>query len=399
MRATVSLGRWAGVPVGANAGVLVILVLVGFALGVWHFPALYPGEPTWSYVVAGTTAALLLVLSILVHELSHAVVARANGIKVERIVLWLLGGVAELRGEPRTPRVDVAVAAVGPLTSLVLGGMFGLAAVGALAAFGQGLTSATLAYLAAINVLLAVFNLVPAAPLDGGRVLRAAVWWLTGNRVRAAVIAARAGRFFGLALIVLGIGGALLWGWFGGLWLALIGFFLVNAAMAEEQGVTVGEQLRGVRVRDVMSPPPVTAAPTARVDDFIHEVVLRERFSTYPLVDSAGRLSGLVTLNRIRSVPVDRRGGTTLGEIACPSEEVPVARAGEPLVDLLPRLASSADGRAVVVDSEERVVAVISPRDIAQVAALADLRRAGPLAPQSELAPPIDRPTDHPPSG
>ena len=392
MRATVSLGRWAGVPVGANAGVLVILVLVGFALGVWHFPTLYPGEPAWSYALAGSAAALLLVFSILVHELSHAVVAQANGIKVERIVLWLLGGVSELRGEPRTPAVDLAVAVVGPLTSLVLSGVFGLAAVGALAVIGQGLTSATLAYLAAINVLLAVFNLVPAAPLDGGRVLRATVWWLTGNRVKAAVIAARAGRIFGLALIVLGIGGALLWGWFGGLWLALIGFFLVNAAMAEEQSVTVGEQLRGVRVRDVMSPRPVTAFPSVRVSDFIDDVVLRERFSTYPLVDSAGQLAGLVTLNRIRSVPADRRGQTTLGEIACPPDEVPMARPDEPLVDLLPRMAGCTDGRAVVLDDAERVVAVISPRDIAQVAALADLRRAGPLAPQSELAPRVDPP-------
>lgn len=386
MRATVSLGRWAGVPVGANAGVLVILVLVGFALGLWHFPTLYPGEPAWAYVAAGTAAALLLVLSILVHELAHAVVAQANGIEVERIVLWLLGGVSQLRGEPRTPAVDLAVAVVGPLTSLVLGGVFGLAAAGSLAAIGVGLISATFAYLAVINVLLALFNLVPAAPLDGGRVLRAGVWWLTGNRTRAAVIAARAGRFFGLALIVLGVGGALLWGWFGGLWLALVGFFLVNAAMAEEQSVTVGEQLRGVRVRDVMSPSPVTASPAERISDFIDEVVLRERFSTYPLVDADGRLSGLATLNRIRAIPMSERGRATLAEVACPPEEVPVARPDDLLVDLLPRLGGCADGRAVVVDRDERVIAVVSSRDIARVAAVADLRRSGP---------PPDRPAVH----
>ena len=376
MRATLSLGRWAGIPVGANAGVLVILALVGFGLGVWHFPAVYPGEPAWAYVVAGTASALLLVASILVHELSHAVVAQANGIKVDRIVLWLLGGVAQLRGEPRTPRVDFAVAVVGPLTSVVLGGVFGLAAVGWLAVVGEGLTAATLAYLAAINVLLAVFNLVPAAPLDGGRVLRAALWWVTGDRPRAAVFAARAGRFFGVVLIVFGIAGALLWGWFGGLWLALIGFFLVNAAMAEEQSVVVGQQLQGVRVRDVMSGAPVTAPAVARVSEFIDEVVLRQRFSTYPLVDPDGHLSGLVTLNRIRAVPVPERARKTLREIACPPGDVPTARPDEPLVDLLPRMSGGADGRAVVLDDGGRVVGLISPRDIAQVAALADLRPA-----------------------
>lgn len=387
MRATVSLGRWAGVPVGANASVLVILVLIGLVLGAWHFPTLYPDYPAWAYVIAGAAAALLLVLSILLHELSHAVVAKANGIEVDRIVLWLLGGVSELRGEPRSPGADVAVAAVGPLASLLLGGALGAGAVAWLGLVGEGLTGATLAYLAVINVILATFNLVPAAPLDGGRVLRAGVWWFTGNRTRAAVTAARAGRFFGLALIVLGISGALLLGWFGGLWLALIGFFLVNAAMAEEQSATVGEQLRGVRVRDVMSQTPVTAPPDARVEDFIDDVVLQQRFSTYPLVDDAGRLSGLVTLNRIRSVRQDARAATPLREIACPPDEVPVARPDEPLVDLLPRLAGCTDGRAVVVDDQERVVAVVSPRDISQVAALSDLRGASPLAPQAELTP------------
>jgi Zn-dependent protease/CBS domain-containing protein len=388
MRATLSLGRWFGVPVGANAGVLVILVLVGLLLGVWHFPALYPDLPVWSYISAGVAAALLLVGSILVHELAHAVVAQANGIKVDRIVLWLLGGVAQLRGEPRTPRVDLAVAAVGPLTSVVLGGVFGALTIGWVAIAGTGLVAATLGYLAVINVLLAIFNLVPAAPLDGGRVLRAALWWRTGNRVQAAVVAARSGRFFGLALIVLGITGALLWGWFGGIWLALIGFFLVQAAMAEEQSVVVGQQLRGVRVRDVMSPPPVTAAPDAELGRFVDEVVLRQAFSTYPLVDGDGRLTGLVTLGRIRRVPPEERAHTVLRDIACPPDEVPTTRRDEQLADLLPRLTGCADGRAVVVDDDERVVGIVSPRDISQVAALSDLRQGNALAPQQDLVPP-----------
>jgi Zn-dependent protease/predicted transcriptional regulator len=388
VRATLSLGRWFGVPVGANAGVLVILVLVGFLLGVWHFPALYPGLPGWSYVSAGAAAALLLVASILVHELSHAVVARANGVEVERIVLWLLGGVAQLRGEPRTPRVDLAVAAVGPLTSVALGGLFGILTVAWVALVGTGLVAATLGYLAVINILLAIFNMVPAAPLDGGRVLRAALWWRSGDRVRAAVIAARSGRLFGLALIVFGIAGALLWAWLGGLWLALIGFFLVHAAMAEEESVRVGQQLSGVRVRDVMSPPPVTAAPDAEVGRFIDEVVLQQPFSTYPLVDGTGRLTGLVTLGRIRRVAPERRSHTTMREIAFPPEEVPAAGPDELLVNLLPRMTGATDGRAVVIDADGRVVAVVSPRDVSRVAALAELRQGHPLAPQRELVPP-----------
>src|SRR5690554_3261692 len=147
MRATLPLGRWFGVPVGANAGVLVILLLVGLLLGIWHFPTVYPGRAVWAYLLAGSAAAILLVGSILLHELSHAVVAQANGVKVDRIVLWLLGGVAQLRDEPRTAGADLAVAVVGPATSLVLGGLFGAAAVTWLALVGEGLVVATLAYL------------------------------------------------------------------------------------------------------------------------------------------------------------------------------------------------------------------------------------------------------------
>lgn len=385
MRATLRLGRWFGIPVGANAGVLVILLLVGLGLGMWHFPFLFPGRPVWQYALAAATAAILLVVSILIHELSHAVVAQAHGIKVDRIVLWLLGGVAQLRDEPRTPGVDFAVAAVGPATSLALGGVFGLATVGWLIVAGEGLAASTLAYLAFINVLLAFFNLVPAAPLDGGRVLRAALWWRTGDRSRAAVFAARAGRFFGLVLIVLGIAQLLLLAWLGGLWLALIGWFLVNAAMAEEQSVVVGQQLRGVRVRDVQSPEPVTAAPTMSVAEFIDQVALRQRFSTYPLVDDTGRLSGLVTLNRIRDVPPQERAVTPLRDIACPPEEVPTARPDEPLVDLLPRMAGCADDRAVVVDDAGRVIGVVSPRDVSRVAVVSELRGGAPFTPQAEL--------------
>lgn len=374
MRATLSLGRWFGVPVGANAGVLVILTLVGFLLGAWHFPTLYPDRPVWSYATAGAVAALLLIGSVLLHELAHAMVAQANGIKVERIMLWLFGGVAQLRSEPRTAAVDLAVAAVGPATSLVLGGVFGVAAVIWVAAVGEGLIAATLGYLGAINVLLAVFNLVPAAPLDGGRVLRAVLWWFTGNRNRAAVVATRAGRVFGVALIAFGLAGALLWAWFGGLWLALIGWFLVNAASAEERSVVLGRQLSGVQVADVMSGPPVTAPPEANISSFIDEVVLHQRFSTYPLVDEDGRLTGLVTLNRIRQVPPDRRPDSRLRDIACPPADVPTAHPEEPLIELLPRLAGCTDGRAVVVDPDGRVIGVVSPRDVTRMTAIADLR-------------------------
>src|SRR5690606_15728156 len=167
-------------------------------------------------------------------------------------------------------------------------------------------------YLGIVNVLLAVFNLIPAAPLDGGRVLRAVLWARWNDRDRAAVAAARAGRMFGFGLIVLGFLQILVGPGFQGLWLALIGWFVVNAASAEEQQARLGTTLLGVRVADIMSGRPVTAAPGETVSGLIDRLVMRHRLSTYPLVDEGGEFRGLVTLNRIRRVPPDERPLTLL---------------------------------------------------------------------------------------
>jgi Zn-dependent protease len=175
VRETFSLGRIAGIRIGVNISVLVIVLIIAGGLALGRFPLVLPGRSTLSYVLAGVVAAVAFLASLLAHELAHALVARRNGIEVEGITLWLLGGVARLKGGARGPGAEFRVAGVGPLTSLVLGVVFGGCAMLATAAGAGGLPVAVLAYLAGINVLLAVFNLVPAAPLDGGRLLRAAV--------------------------------------------------------------------------------------------------------------------------------------------------------------------------------------------------------------------------------
>ncbi|HEY8533645.1 MAG TPA: site-2 protease family protein [Micromonospora sp.] len=373
MQANVRLGRVAGIPISANVGVLVIVLLVGLGLAGGRFPVIYPGRSPVAYVLAGLLGGVLLVGSILVHELAHALVARRVGVTVDGITLWLLGGVARLRNEPTSPVADLAVAVIGPLASLALGAFFGVLSY-LTATGGATLTAATLGYLALANVVLAVFNLVPAAPLDGGRVLRALLWWRSGDRYRAALSAARAGRAFGILLIALGIVQVLLLRGFGGLWLALIGWFLVHAASAEENHVRIGQRLRGIRVRDVMATSPVTARPDETVATFIDEVVLRRPYSTYPLVDPEGRLTGLVTLNRIRALPAERRAVTRLSDIACPAPDVPTAAPDDDVADLLAELDGCTDGRAIAVDQERRVVGIISPRDIARLATAAELR-------------------------
>jgi Zn-dependent protease/CBS domain-containing protein len=370
---TFRLGRIAGVRVGVNLSVLVIVAIITVGLALGRFPALYPDRPGWAYLLAAAVAAVLFLVSLLAHEVAHAVVAQRNGIEVDGITLWLLGGVARLKGEPRSPGADLRIAGVGPLVSLLLSVAFGVLAGAAGQAGVEGLPFAVLVYLSGINLILAVFNLVPAAPLDGGRLLRAFLWWRKGDQQAAGVTAARAGRVFGFFLIAFGALQVVAGAGLGGLWLALIGLFVVNAATAEEQQARLGSTLRGRRVGEAMSPRPVTADGDQTVDRFLHEVVLTSRHSTYPLVDADGRLTGLVTFNRLREVAPSERSTTRLRDVACPSAEVPTAREEEPLLELFPRLADCSDGRAVVVDGHGRVVGLLSPSDISRAVQHAEL--------------------------
>ena len=378
MRASISLGRIAGIKVGINASVFVIVAILVFGLATGQLPSAYPGRGVAAYVIAAIVAALLFLASLLAHELAHSIVARRNGIEVESIVLWLLGGVAQLKGEAKTPGADFRIAIVGPLTSFVLAIVFGLAAAGLTSLGSTGLPFGVLVYLAATNALLAVFNLIPAAPLDGGRVLRAALWQFRGDRHAAAVNAARAGRILGFVMIALGVLQVVTGRGFNGVWLALIGWFVVSAATAEEQQARLGGRLAGVKVGQVMAAQPTVLDGNVTVADFITQMALTHQYSTYPLVDAYGRLTGLVTLNRVRTVAPELRATTRLQEIACPPGEVPTARPEDSLVELLERMHGCADGRAVVVDDAGRVVGVVSSSDVARSLQLADLRSFDP---------------------
>lgn len=243
-------------------------------------------------------------------------------------------------------------------------------------------------YLAGINVVLAVFNLIPAAPLDGGRILRAVVWAWRGDRLTATVWATRSGRLFGFVLIGLGLIQAI-YGAGLGVWWILLGLFIVTMASAEEHQARITTALSGLRVRDVMTANPETVQPDRSVAEFLRDVALLRRHSAFPLLDDIGRLQGLVTLNRIRSIPVQQRASISLREAACPPGEIPLAEPGDPLQELLARMNGCTDGRALVF-AEGELVGIVSPSDITRAAALhgvgvtltsggADITEEGPL--------------------
>ncbi|WBB67022.1 site-2 protease family protein [Micromonospora sp. WMMD812] len=372
MRASFRLGRIAGVPVGVNWSVLVIFALIAWGLAANQFPRSYPDRPVILYVLSGLVAAVVFFLGLLAHEVSHAIVAKRNGLEVGGITLWLFGGVAELRGEAKDPGAELRIAGIGPLVSACIGLVFGAFAIILAQVDYRGLLLGVLAWLAGINILLAVFNVLPAAPLDGGRLLRAGVWRWTGDRTKATVVASRAGWVLGALLIGLGLWQFLAGVGVGGLWLALIGWFLIGAAGMEERQARMGSALRGVRVADVMTPQPQTASAEMTVADFVDHYLFAYRHSALPLTED-GHPIGLVTLDRVRGIPADRRGETRLAEVACRAEDLVLAAPDEQLNDLLPRLSQCADGRALVV-TDGRLVGIVSPSDISRAVQRGSLR-------------------------
>jgi Zn-dependent protease/CBS domain-containing protein len=315
-------------------------------------------------------------LSLFAHEVAHAVLARRLGIRVERVTLWLLGGVAEFADEPPNPRADFLVAGIGPLVSLVLGILFGASAVAANVLGLPAIVVATVAWLAVVNIILAVFNLLPGAPLDGGRVLRAILWRLRGNRDWAAMTAARAGYVLGLVLVALGIVEAVFAGLLGGVWLLLVGWFLISAANAEQAVARYHSVLARVPARAVMSAHPICGRPQQSVDNFVQTVAAGSRHRAFPLTDEAGHPSGVIRLSDLGRVPARERARVQVSDVATPLSRVPVIDPTQPVGEVAPDLAR---GALALVVSDDVLVGVMSADDINHALELAALtnRRDG----------------------
>jgi Zn-dependent protease/predicted transcriptional regulator len=375
MESSLTIGRIRGVVVGVHWSVLFVLALVTISLAAGVFPDDVGGYSTAIYWIAALVTGVLFLLSILAHEVSHAVVALRHGVAVDRITLWLLGGVAQLEGGAKTPADEFLIAFVGPLTSIAIGLVGGALALGLDAASAPSLLVEMLKWLAGINLVLAVFNLVPAAPLDGGRVLRAALWAHSKDRLRATVIASKAGRLFGIALIAGGV--VFFFGGGNGLWFALLGWFVINAASAEERHAVMERRLGALRVRDVMSPDPVTVPAGTNLEEFVDDYVMRNRHSTFPVVDANGDVRGLITLRRVKQVPRERWRETHVTDVACRVDDVPQSDPEELLTNAFDRLRDDcAEGRGLVM-RDGHLVGILAPADINRALELADAARRG----------------------
>ncbi|HEX6567562.1 MAG TPA: site-2 protease family protein, partial [Acidimicrobiales bacterium] len=307
MNEDIRFGRIAGVAVGASWSLLVVVMLITWTVAAGVLPAGETDYPTAVYWAVAAVTAVAFVASLLAHELAHAVVARSRGMPVEGITLWMFGGVSRLGGDAPDARSELRMAVVGPLTSLALGIVLVAAAIGLGAAGAPVVAVDAVAWLGLMNVALAVFNMLPAFPLDGGRVLRALLWLRTGDPHRATTVASRAGVAFGYGLMALGALGFVGGMGVGGIWLLFLGWIVLEAARAELAGFELRALLGDARVADVMTPHPVTVPTGLSVDGLVHAYVARHRCSAFPVVRPDGTPVGLVTLSGVRHVPEAER--------------------------------------------------------------------------------------------
>lgn len=362
MNENLSLGRIFGIHVGLNWSLLVVAALIAWSLATSILPSAAPGQTSEAYWIAGVLSAFVFLASLLAHELAHSVVATRRGVRVEGITLWLFGGVSRFSSETNSPGAQALITFVGPLTSLVLGVAFYLVSVAV--GGGSGIVPVTLSWLGYINITLGVFNLVPAFPLDGGRLLQSLIWLRTGDRLRATRIAARIGMGFAYLLIAYGLATFIFAGSLvGGLWSVFLGWFLLSAARSEETGGLIRQALVGLTVAEVMTPNPVQAPDNITAEDALHGYVLASRHSTFPTHDAAGRLSGLLTLTALKNVAPAARQTTLIKEIICPLDKVSTAAPADPIANLLAVAEGCGEGRTLVVEGG-KLVGIISPSDI-----------------------------------
>lgn len=364
MNGSVRMGQIFGVPLRIHWSTPVLVVLLGYGLGRQTLPSWAPGRSSVLYAVAATAGTVLLLVSLLLHEAAHAATARRKGVPVRDVTLWAMGGMTRM-DRPDTARVALAVAASGPVTSLVLGGTALGVGIGVHTALGWEVPAAILVWLGWANLLLGVFNLLPAAPLDGGRVVQALLWWRTGDRDRAELAAGRSGQVIGALLMVVG------WVFFlhgapGGLWLALIGLFITITAGAERQRAALHTALRGVRVADAMSSPVITGADWLSVQRFIDEVAAHTRRTALPLLDADGRPTGIVTMRQLAAVPAARRVTMRVREAATPLSRCTLTAPHDLLTDALDRLRPGA-GPRILVTADGRLEGIVTAHDIARL--------------------------------
>ncbi|HET6643488.1 MAG TPA: site-2 protease family protein [Gaiellaceae bacterium] len=366
------VGRIAGIRIAIHWSWLVVFVLITWTLADSVFPDANPGLSNGAYIAMALAAAVLFFTSLLLHELGHALQARREGVEIDGISLWLFGGVARFRGMFPSAGAEFRIAIAGPLVSLVIGVGFVLVAWALPLPRG---VDAVAAWLGFINLILLAFNLIPALPLDGGRVLRSALWAKSGDLASATRTAGVVARGFAYLMIAGGLAELVFLRSYGGIWLAFLGWFLLQAAGGEERAIATRQALGGLRVGDIMVRNPATVREDMSLGRFMDDVVWSRHFTTYPVVEN-GRAIGLLPFRCVAEIPRSEWDERSVRDCMLRLDQVPVVTAEDRLVDVLDRLGTSDLRRALVLD-DGRLVGLLSITDLARAMEVGRARSRG----------------------
>ena len=347
-----------GIPIRVHFSWLIVFGLITWSLSTFYFPEAAPDLPTASYWIKGALAALLLFASVTFHELAHSYVAMKYRLSIEGITLFIFGGVAQLKGEPPHPKAEFRIAIAGPLSSFFLSALFFFLSMTA-----AGGVKALFSYLAQINFIIAVFNLIPGFPMDGGRVLRSAIWSKTKNFFYATQKASSIGRKIALFFIFFGIF-SLFTGMPGGLWLMLIGWFLYTAAQTSYQQSTLQESLSGIKVRDIMVRDIVSLSPPISIDDAVNAYFLRYGYGGFPVIEGE-KFLGIVTLKEIKDVPRENWSRVKVSAVLVPHDKKWEVSPDDDVMKALELMIREDKGR-IVVTAKDSIIGLITRNGIAR---------------------------------
>jgi Zn-dependent protease/predicted transcriptional regulator len=380
---SIRLGKIMGIPIRIHYSLWFVFILIAWSLAVGYMPHEYPGLGSVTYWAIGIASAIILFASILIHELSHSYIAKKNGLPIARITLFFFGGVSEITEEPQDPDLEVRMAAAGPLMSFLIAGM-----LGALWYLCESIRApipivATLGYAALINALLGAFNLVPAFPMDGGRVFRGSIWKHSNNLVAATKTATRVSEGLSLLMMFGGFAVIILGDFIDGIWFIVLGWFIKSGAETSLRQTLVGESLAGVTVADIMTRDVLTVPPTITVQQLVSDYFLVHHHEGYPVVKD-GEVLGLVTLQSVRAVPKEKRDLETVQQAMAPSERTLAVKPTASALDAMQKMASNKAGQVLVVD-QRRLLGVVTREDVIRTIQTRQELELGPSRPSGGL--------------
>ncbi len=362
MKSSFSLGKVKGIQLEVNISWFVIFGLVTFTLATSYFPQNYPDWDPVLYWFLGSTIALLLFASVLLHELAHSLVSASQGIPVSKISLFIFGGLAQIEKEPDEPGKELKIAIVGPATSILLYVLFMfLAKIVAFFAISE-VAVVLLTYVADVNLVLAIFNMVPAFPLDGGRVLRALIWYFKGNLQNATKIASLMGSIFGYFLIFIGILGVLTGLVINGIWFIFIGWFINQASQSSYEQMVMSDIFNKIHVSEFMSENIMLVDSHLSVQELVDNYFYKYRFASFP-VGKNDEVIGIIDRNSIMNIPREAWSQTAVSNIIVPLQDNLIVSPDDTVTVAMTKLFSNGIGRVLVMD-QTRLRGIVSRTDI-----------------------------------